>query len=439
MAVITIPYKPFPLQQYLHEHLKRFNVLVCHRRFGKSVFAVNEIIRKALTCKEKHPQYAYIAPTQKQAKLIIWDYFKQFLKAVPDVKFNESELRITLPNDAKIFVLGAENPDNLRGLYLDGVVMDEVAQMPAGIWEKIIRPALSDRQGWGIFIGTPEGQNEFYRMYLRAKSDPEWFSAIFKLSNTTKPNVQLTSITWDEMQRIKREYKGREEDYMQEYECSFTAAIKGTYYTKILGELDADGHFRRVPWDPDWPVITSWDIGINDKTCIWFAQDIAGEIRVIDYYEETGETLGHYANVVKSKPYTYDYHILPHDVMQRSIQTGRTRYDTLKNLGLDIRVAPRISIEDGINAVIQMLPKCWFDVDKCDKGLRALMNYRSQYDKKSGTFKKIPVHDEYSHAADAFRYLAIGMKSYKETQAANRFKNGDIEDQIITDYDPLSY
>jgi len=438
MSVITLPYKPFPLQAYLHDHLKRFNVIVCHRRFGKTIFAVNEMIKKAMTLDKQKPQFAYIAPTQKQAKLIAWDAFKTFSRVIPDIKFNESELKITLPNEAKIFVLGAENPDNLRGLYLDGVVLDEVAQMPHALWSEVIRPTLSDRQGWAIFIGTPKGQNEFYRLFLRAKTEKNWYSAVFKLSDTTGPDKQLTLMTHEEAKLAKKEYKGREEIFEQEYECSFTAAIRGTYYTKVIGQMATNNQLTSVPYDPDYPVITAWDIGINDKTCIWYAQQMGGEIRIIDYDENTGESLNFYASIVKSKPYTYDYHILPHDVNVRSLATGKTRKEHLQNLGLKIQVAPKLPVDDGINAVRTMLPKCFFDVKKCDKGLKSLMNYRSDYDSRTGTFKKNPLHDDSSHAADSFRYLALGLKSYKSQATSRMFEQMRQEDLHQSDYDPFN-
>ena len=398
---ITIPYTPRPLQKALHENLDRFNVIVCHRRFGKTVFCINEIIHKALTCTKRRPQYAYIAPTIKQAKVIAWDYIKHYTAGIPDMKYNESELKCTFPNGAKVFLLGAENPDSLRGLYLDGAVLDEVAQMPKSIWGQVLRPALAERQGWSIFIGTPKGQNYFYELYNRADDLKTWSSTIFRASETKI----LDPV---ELEALKQELTP--EEYEQELECSFTAAVQGTYYGALMEQAHKTGRIKVIAMDPASPVITAWDLGINDKTCIWFIQNIVGEIRVIDYYENSNEPLPHYINLVKSKPYVYDYHIMPHDAKQRSIATGKTRLEMLQKLGLKCRVAPKLPVLEGINAVKMMLPSCYFDESKCEQGMIALRNYRSDFNERLGTYHEKPRHDQYSHASDALRYLAVSLR-----------------------------
>lgn len=397
---VTIPYKPRPLQTILHNELKRFNVLVMHRRFGKTVFAINEIIRKAMQCPLKRPQYAYLAPEKDQARKISWAYVKEFVEPIPGTKINEAELKVTLPNGAIIYLLGADNPDRLRGMYFDGIVIDEVAQMPSVVWTEVIRPALSDRKGWAIFIGTPKGHNFFYDIYNMAAANDEWYTKVYKSSETG-------IIDPKELNSIKKE--SAPEAFEQEYECSFSAAIRGTYYGKHLDDAMEDNRITRVPWDSNFPVFTSWDLGISDKTCIWFAQLVGAEVRIIDYAEGDGESLNYYANVVKQKPYTYQEHILPHDAKQRSISTGLTRIQQLTNLGLKCKVARKLSIQEGISAVRSILPKCVFDAQKCAEGLKALKNYRAEYNDKMDVFKQQPIHDWASHAADAFRYLALGI------------------------------
>ena len=165
---IKIPYTPRKHQAYLHKKISenRWNVLVCHRRFGKTVCMINHLIRSALLSKNKNPRYAYIAPTFKQAKSIAWDYMKQFTAKIPYTKFNETELRVDLPNGSRITLLGSENSDGLRGIYLDGCVIDEYANVNERLFPEIIRPALSDRKGYCVFIGTPQGMNNnFYELY----------------------------------------------------------------------------------------------------------------------------------------------------------------------------------------------------------------------------------------------------------------------------------
>ncbi len=426
---VVIPYTPRPIQKVLHDSLKRFNVIVCHRRAGKTVFSINELVRKAMMNTKRRPQYAYIAPTMKQAKVIAWDYLKFYTSGIPHVKYNESELRCDLPNGSKILVLGAENPDSLRGLYLDGVILDEVAQMPPSVWGQVLRPALADRRGWAIFIGTPKGQNYFYDLYQRAQKDDGWFSATLKASETQiLPQEELTA--------LRAELS--KEEYEQELECSFTAAVVGTYYGKLMEQIQKDKHLRNIPWDSTIPVVTAWDLGINGLTSIWFAQHIAGEIRLIDYYESSGEALSHYVQVIKSKPYVYDYHILPHDVKQRSLATGTTRLEQLKRLGLKVVVARKLLIKDGINSVKSLLPACYFDEVKCELGLIALRNYRSSYNETLGVFSDSPLGDRFSHAADAFRYLATTLRKPKTyTEYLHNKTNFPKKQQ--DGFDPFNY
>jgi len=432
----VVRYYPRPQQRKLHDSLKRFNVLVCHRRFGKTVFCINEMLKKAVQCPRKRPQYAFIAPFLKQAKRNVWADFKYFVANIPGAKINEAELTIELPSrdggKSKIYLLGADNPDALRGMYLDGVVLDEVAQIPQHVWEEVIRPTLADRRGWAIFIGTPKGQNYFHELYKGAKDRDNWYRAMYKASET---NI----ISQEELTDIRSHID--EDSYNQEYECSFVAAIKGAYYSKLLAEASRANRIAEVEWDPTLPVVTAWDIGMSDKTCIWFAQKQNNNIYLVDYYEASGEVLAHYAQIVTSKPYTYMHHILPHDAQQRSFDTGKTRVEQLRKLGLKCTIAPKTGILDGINAVRAILPKCHFDEKKCKNGLEALWHYRSEYDPINHVFQNKPLHDWSSHASDAFRYLAIGMRQniptvYEQTQI--QFKREFAPHKLnVTDWDPF--
>ena len=429
---IRIPYKPRPLQAVLHKSLKRFNVIVCHRRFGKTVFALNEIIAKALMNKRNTPKpsYGYIAPYKNQAKDIAWDYLKEFTKYIPEVKYNQTELTCTLPNGAQIKLYGADNPDNLRGQYFDGVVLDEIGDMPKSIWTEAVRPMLADHMGWAIFIGTPKGQNYFHEVYEKSKLLDSWHSAMYKASET---GIIIDS----ELKEAEAEMG--EEEFEQEFECSFTAAVKGTYYGKIMEQLDKNNQIREIPFDPNVPVVTAWDLGMNDKTCIWFAQEVAGEMRIIDYYEASNEALPHYARVLNQKPYLYGYHILPHDAKQRSLGTGKTSQEVLKGLGLKTKIAPRVKVQEGINAVKSLLPKCFFHARECYEGLIALRNYRSQFNDKTGTFSKTPLHDSHSHAADAFRYLATMFKPQKNYDQILQQRQHESFKRNQGEYDPFGY
>lgn len=406
---VTTGYIPRPLQLVLHRSFKRFNVIVCHRRFGKTHLALNEIIDQAFRNTRKNPQYAYIAPTYGQAKRIAWDLLKDYLKAIPGVIINEADLRIDIPRPAsddkiRIILLGAENPGSVRGIYLDGVIFDEYAEMNPEIWSSVVRPALSDREGWAIFIGTPKGSNHFYEIYKTAQATEGWFAQIYKASETNiipKAELDAARATMSD------------NEYDQEFECSFSAALVGAYYGKEMEKAEQEGRITNVPYDPALPVFTYWDLGMDDTTVIWFGQNLGGrEIRWIDYHEESGQGLDYYAKIIKDKGYVYEEHVLPHDGSVRELGTGKSRLETLQLLlrGTRVRVAPRHNVADGINGVRLILAKSWFDKEKCAKGVDSLKNYQRVWDAKNKIFQQRPKHDWASHGSDAFRTGAMAMR-----------------------------
>lgn len=398
-------YIPRRHQAEIEAALARFSVLVCHRRFGKTALSVNRLIREATNTHRPDWRGAYIAPLYKQAKTVVWDELKKYCGLGMNgctVKFNETELRADFENGARVRLFGAENPDSLRGMYLDGVVFDEVAQMPYRVWSEVIRPALSDRKGWGLFIGTPRGKNALYTLWEKAKQDPAWFTAMYRVSETG-------IIDPDELQAAKREMSP--EEFEQEFECSFTAAIRGAYFGTLMGETDKDGRITAVPCDPSLPVHTAWDLGMSDSTAIWFVQARpGGAFGVIDYYEANGEGLDHYARILDDKGYKYGSHIAPHDIRVRELGTGKSRLEVARSLGIRFDIAPNIPIQDGINAVRTTLPRCWFDAIRCAPGIEALRHYRRAYNDLAADFSARPVHDWTSHAVDAFRYFAVGFR-----------------------------
>ena len=395
-------YRPRALQAEVHRSLKRFNVLVCHRRFGKTVMCINQLIASAAKRGATHerPRYAYIAPLYKQAKAVAWDYLKAYTSNIPGIHRHEAELRVDMPNGARISLYGADNPDALRGLYLDGVVLDEYAHMRPVLWGEVIRPAIADREGYAIFIGTPAGRNEFHRIYEVGRADAGWFAARYRVSETGV-------LPADELAQARKQMTP--EQYEQEFECSFQAAILGAYYGKLLGAADAEGRIGCVPWEPSVPVYTAWDLGIGDSTTIWFAQAVGRELRLIDYYEASGEALAHYVKRLKEKPYIYGEHFAPHDISVRELGTGKSRLEVARELGIRFRIVPKLPVDDGINAVRAMIPKCWFDAEKCSDGIEALRRYRSEFDERRRVFAARPLHDWTSHPADAFRYLSLGL------------------------------
>ena len=397
-----IDYKPRDQIRAFHNRKERFAIIVAHRRFGKTVAAINDLIRSCFEIDRPNVRVAYIAPYLSQAKAVAWDYALEFTRDIPEIKVNHSELRIDFLNGARFRLFGADNYNALRGLYFDAVVADEMADFPASAWSNVIRPALADRRGSATFISTPKGKNEFWKLWDEAQDDPNWFTAMLKASDTSI----LDQEELDEARRTMGDDR-----YEQEFECSFEAAIQGAYYAKEMKEATEDGRITRVPYDRAASVITAWDLGIGDSTAIWFAQFVGQEIRIIDYYENSGVGLDHYAKVLLDKEYQYEQHILPHDVKVKELGTGKSRLETLDALGIrNIEIAPKLAVEDGIQAARSLIPRCWFDESKCTRGIEALRQYRRDYDERLKTWRGRPLHDWTSHGADAFRYLAVGYK-----------------------------
>lgn len=406
MEVIEIDYTPRLQAREFHDRTERFAVLVAHRRFGKTVAAVNDLIRDALTIDLPNVRVAYIAPYLSQSKAVAWDYALEYTRDIPQIKVNHSELRIDFPNGARFRLFGADNYNAMRGLYFDAVVLDEMADFPASAWPTVIRPAIVDRKGRATIIGTPKGKNEFWEMYDYAKSHPEWWCRMFKASDTDILDA-------DELEEAKRTMG--EDRYEQEFECSFEAAIQGAYYAQEMKTATTTGRVTNVPYDPAVGVTTAWDLGIGDSTAIFFAQYVGQEIRIIDYYESSGVGLDHYAKVLSEKGYHYVEHILPHDVQVKELGTGKSRIETLDALGIsDITIAPKLAVDDGIQAARSMIARCWFDEEDCARGIEALRQYRREFDERLKTWRGRPLHDWTSHGADAFRYLAVGKQTRQD-------------------------
>jgi hypothetical protein len=400
--VVEIPYAPRACQRKIHDALRdhRFVVAVCHRRMGKTWAGLNELQRGAITCKREMPRFAYIAPTYRQAKLVVWDLLKKFARPIPGVMFNDSELRCDYPNGARITLFGADNPDSLRGIYLDGAVLDEVSQMPASAWPEVIRPSLSDRDGWALFIGTKNGLNYFYELYQKA-TEPPWTRIFLTAADTGVINSE-------ELRLLHRDMSP--EQFAREYGDSWTASMRGAYYATRIEDAEREGRILRLPYDPALGVTTAWDLGVGDATAIWFVQQLGSEIRAIDYYEAEGEGLGHYAQELAKRGYVYKRHIAPPDIMVRELGSGKSRLETAEKLGIRFDVAPALSVEDRIEAVRNILPRTYFDDMRTNQGREALRHYRRAEDPRSGELRGRPLHDWTSHGADAFGYLAIALR-----------------------------
>ncbi len=443
---IVIPYTPSIHQQEVHQLLDshRFAVVVVHRGWGKTWLAANELVRRAWSCPSKQGgKFIYVAPEKLQAKKIVWRELKFFVKDLPH-HLNEAELVITFPNNSSIELAGADNPDRLRGQHPHYVVLDEVAQMPRDTWYEAVFPSLRANKGGALFIGTPKGDNLFKELYDHATHTKSWLAyrkTIFDTNVATDEEIEELRHT---MPLPKFE---------QEYLCSFDAAIQGTYFGPIIDDANRN-LVGTVPYDPVQPVITAWDLGTTDSTAIWFVQRDKTDqrlLRIIDFYENSEKDIFHYIQYVKAKPYIYDHHIMPHDVTQVSWETGRTRLDLLRQHGMTIRIAKKIGIQEGISMAQTLLYTCRFDETKCREGLSHLRQYRAKQDRKTGEYLDEPVHDQHSHAADAFRTLASGLKDAITTdksrmayaEASYNYFNPALSgrsssDEADYDYDPFN-
>ena len=398
-TTVTLDYAPRAVFLPLHNRKQRWSCCVAHRRCGKTVAAVMELVRGAANDRSGNGRFAYIGPTYQQVKDIAWQYLKQFTSPIPGIRTHETELRVDFPNGARVRLYGAENYDRLRGIYLDGLVCDEYGDMEPRAWSEVLRPALSDRKGWALFIGTPRGDNHFREIWELSQKDPAWFGMSLPVSKTLiLPEEELS----DARKSMTPE------QYAAEYECSFTAPVVGAYYGDEMTMAEKEGRITRVPYDKAVRVHTAWDLGIGDSTAIWFMQLVGKEVHVIDFLENTGKGLDWYARELQQKPYVYGSHIVPHDAPARELGTGKTRLEVLRQLGILGNICVDHKVDDGINAARMFLNKCWFDAEACKPGVAALRQYRREWDARKKVFNNRPLHDWASHAADAFRYLAMG-------------------------------
>ncbi len=427
----AIPYAPRPLQWQFHEQRTRFCVLLCHRRFGKTVAAINDLIRQALRASTgSHGatwRAAYMAPYLGQAKTVAWDYIKYFTAHIPNVRYSETELKCTLPTGASIRLFGTDNANALRGMYLDDVVLDEPADMPREVWTRIIRPMLADRMGRALFCGTPQGvDNLLYDVWQEAGKEEEaeehtmplWSRFCFKASQTgyiAPAELQAARLSMNK------------EDYLQEFECSFAAAVRGAYFADTLEKLEAQGRLCSVPHAPELPVHTAWDLGMDDATAIWFFQvQSGGQWRILEYLEDSGQGLQHYVQLLQAKPYTYGKHIAPHDIRVRELGTGLSRWEMAAKLGIHFTICPSLPLADGINALRVGLDRMWFDSAACATGLRALRQYRRQWRPRQEVFSSAPLHNWTSHATDALRYAVLGFREQDVSQGKKAQVTYDI-------------
>lgn len=394
---ITIPYVPREHFKALHANTKRWKFVVAHRRAGKTVALCNQVIRKALENKRAFPppRYAYIGPSFAQAKDLVWGYYKHYTGVLPNVKITEGDLQVVLPNGAMINLYGGSAAyERMRGLYFDGVVADEYALLNPSMLGSVIRPCLADYQGWAVISGTSAGDDHFHELKKRAEKEPDQWE-VFSI-----PVDQTDALHPDEVREMRKDMTA--DEFAREMMCSFDAPIEGSYYGEVLNDIQIAGQLTGVPYDPNALVFTCWDLGIDDETVIWFMQRVGRELHVIDYYQGTGKGLEHYVGQIKSKPYAYGSHVLPHDIKARELGTGVSRKEVLDGMLPGVFVCPNHTVEDGISATRAAMRSMWFDKVRCEAGIMALRNYH-----KTNTGK--PLHNWASHPADAMRVGCVAF------------------------------
>lgn len=395
---IILDYNPRPWQLKIHQSLKRFSVIICHRGAGKDFLAMNELIMRAVTG-PKNAEYCYVLPLKDQARKTVWDRIKRFASPIPDTHFDNQSMVIRFINGAKIILAGANDPDALRGLHLHGIVLNEYDDMPVDLFDLVCRPMLTNNNGFCLFVGTPKGKRGLHKMYMRTQ-DPErkeWFGVLlpWDKTNALKP---------EEIEEIRKSISP--EAFAQEMECSFESANVGAFYSKQLQELRDNG---RISFDKlyrdDLPVHTAWDLGIRDQSAIWFFQLVGNDIHFVDHEEHANLGFPEWALILEGKPFSknYGYHIAPHDIKNREIGTGISRLESAERVGIRFQQCPLQAVQDGIELVRQTLPRCRFDLNRCQEGIDALAAYRSKLDKMDNT-PLGPLHDWSSHTSDAMRY-----------------------------------
>lgn len=415
--------RPYQLKAWnaLEEGCKRA-VFVWHRRSGKDDVALHWTACEAT---ETPGNYWYLLPQANQARKAIWDavdphtgrrridwVFPQELRETT----REQDMLIRFKRTGSTWqVVGSDNYQALIGSPPIGIVYSEYMLSDPNSWS-FIRPILLENNGWAIFNGTPRGRNHLHGLYMLGQEgehrEPGWFTQLLTVKDTGR-------FTPEEIEKERREIaaeRGSDEEaenlIQQEYYCSWDAAIPGSYFGRLIAKLELEDCIGHVAYDPRYPVVTAWDIGVGDSTAIWFAQRTRTELRVLDYYENSGVGADHYAKIVRAKPYAYDYHILPPDAGVREWgNNARDRVSVLKELGIQpIRLLGQAAHADGINAGRIILHGARFDRKKCERGLNALRQHQRRWDDKLKVFSETPLHDWTSHAAAAWRYLGQGLK-----------------------------
>lgn len=413
-------------QRSFHEHLVNTPgaraFLVAHRRWGKDEIALSA------TCDLAHKRvgsYWHCLPEYSQGRKALWtavnahtgrnridEAFPRELRK----RTNDQEMFIEFKNGSTWQIIGSDRYNATVGAGVAGIVYSEWALANPSAWA-YHRPMLEENNGFAAFITTPRGRNHAYDMYNMAKKSPRWFAEVSSIHETQALSDEQLEESLNEYVAIYGEDLGRAQ-FEQEYLCSFNAAILGAFYAREMVQVRKEGRIRPVIALPRQPVHTAWDIGVRDDTSIWWFQVSGGRLNILDCYTQSGVGVDHYAEIceqkAKDKRWTRGIDYVPHDAKVKEWGTGKTRVETMQELGLKPQVIPLAKKLDGINAVRRMLPFCVFDPACEDVGIAALEQFRREWDDDKKTFRASEVHDWTSHLADAFRYLAMAWRKAPE-------------------------
>lgn len=410
-----------PLIRALENEGYRRILAVMPRRSGKDITAFNIGIRQ---CLFKVGTVFYVFPTFSSGRRILWDAIDNDGVRILDYadpnlveSRNEQQMRIRFVNGSVIQIVGSDNYDNtLVGTNPMGVIFSEFALTDPRAYQ-FVRPILTANGGWVFIQSTPRGRNHFYDLFKVAADNPEsWFCYRKTVDDTRHISID----------HIKKEIELGEmsEDLaQQEYWVSFDLGVEGSYYAKYVDRMNLEKRIGTIPWDSSEKVHTAWDIGVRDSTSIIFFQYVNSTIRIIDYYEKSQEGLEHYIKLINSKPYLYGVHIAPHDIAVKEFGTGITRIEKAANLGIRFTLSSKVDICDGIEAVRSSLGRTYIDRSNCDRLIKALENYQAKYDPLKRVYSSSPLHNEWSHAADAARYLFVSLN-----KISTGMTQKDIED-----------
>ena len=430
---VVLPHEYTPREYQREVWTKLFEedckrVILCwHRRAGKDITLLNTMVAKAM---ERVGQYFYFFPTAVMARRAVWDGISatgfKYLDHIPESivdKVNNTEMKVTLLNGSILQLLGVDtNVDVVVGTNPVGCLFSEYS-VSVGMqqaWD-LVRPILAENGGFALFAYTPRGRNHGFQLFDAASKTESWFTQLLTVDDTRRPDG--TRVITQEAIDDEIAAGMPTELVESEFFCSWEGSVQGAYYTSQLKKAYEDHRVGKIPVEQTLDVCTAWDLGIGDATSIWLFQEHAKEIRLVGYYENSGEGLTHYINWLKDWASEYDVrlgrHIAPHDIEVRELTSGRSRKETALEMGIRFETAPKLPIDEGIDMVRRIFPRCWFDEERTAKGLSALAEYTKDFDSKTQTFKSHPRHDWTSHAADALRTLAVTYRGHqRERQAA---------------------